>query len=219
MKQENFPSLKKLGFANIDGGVTDRVTNSFISFIRDKPELIYNILSYEKKKEKDQGKDEETNKEKNKNEILLKEEDICQLFDYILNLFYGGSISNKKIEEYVLALIWTFLQDALNEINDEKNIMNIFNKRIGCFFEYLYKQKEIKEYFNKILSFEFKTIEFNNNGNWLFEEMKDINEDIAEQIRNEMEEYKNTMDETEKKIFNEQFNEKKAIFTKKNKKI
>ena len=48
MKQENFPSLKKLGFANIDGGVTDRVTNSFISFIRDKPELIYNILSYEK---------------------------------------------------------------------------------------------------------------------------------------------------------------------------
>ena len=25
-------------------------------------------------------------------------------FDYILNLFYGGSISNKKIEEYVSAV-------------------------------------------------------------------------------------------------------------------
>ena len=44
MKQENFPSLKKLGFANIDGGVTDRITNSFISFIKNKNELIYNIL-------------------------------------------------------------------------------------------------------------------------------------------------------------------------------
>jgi hypothetical protein len=128
-------------------------------------------------------------------------------------------MSNKKIEEYVLALIWSFLQDALNEINDEKDIMEIFNKRVGYIFKYLYKQKEIKEYFNKILSFEFKTIEFNNNGNWLFEEMKNIDEFTAELIKKDMKNYQNTMDETEKKIFNEQFNEKKAIFTKKNKKI
>ena len=145
--------------------------------------------------------------------IEIKEKDIPLLFDYIFNLFYGGSMSNKKIEEYVLALIWSFLQDALNEINNEKDIMEIFNKRVGYIFKYLYKQKEIKEYFNKILSFEFKTIEFNNNGNWLFEKMKDINKETAKQIENDMDKYKNTMDETEKTIFNAQFNEKKAIYT------
>ncbi len=64
MKQENFPSLKKLGFANIEGGVTDRAINSFISFIRDKPELIYNISSYEKKKKKSKEKMKKQRKKK-----------------------------------------------------------------------------------------------------------------------------------------------------------
>ena len=44
MKQENFPLLQKLCFANIKGGVIERVHNKFLILIRDKPELIYNIL-------------------------------------------------------------------------------------------------------------------------------------------------------------------------------
>ena len=43
--------------------------------MRDKPELIYNILSYE------------TNKE-----------NIPLLFDYFINLYYGGSMNEKKLK-------------------------------------------------------------------------------------------------------------------------
>ena len=121
-------------------------------------------------------------------------------------------MNEKKIEEYVLSLIWCFLQDALNEINNENDIMKIFEKKVGYFFKYLYKQKKIKEYFYNILSFEFKTIEFNNNGKWLFEEMKNIDEYNAKKIEEEMKKNTNTMDEVEKNIFNQQFNANKVLF-------
>ena len=84
--------------------------------------------------------------------------------------------------------------------------MKIFEQKVGYFFKYLYKQKKIKEYFYNILSFKFKTIEFNNNGKWLFEEMKNIDKDNAEIIEKEMKKNTNTMDEVEKNIFNQQFN-------------
>ena len=176
MKQENFPKIESIKFANLNG-ITERVHFHFLKFMRDKPELIYNILSYE------------TNKE-----------NISVLFDFFINLYYGGSMNEKKIEEYVLSLIWCFLQDALNEINNENNIMKIFEQKVGYFFKYLYKQKKIKEYFYNILSFEFKTIEFNNNGKWLFEEMKKIDKNNAEIIEKEMKKNINTMDEFEKNI-------------------
>ena len=150
MKQENFPKNKLIKFANLNG-IFEKPHFQLLKFMRDKPELIYNILSYEK-----------------------NEENISLLFDFFINLYNGGSMNEKKIEEYVLSLIWCFLQDALNEINNENDIMKIFEQKVGYFFKYLYKQKKIKEYFYKILSFEFKTIEFNNNGKWLFEEMKKL---------------------------------------------
>ena len=273
MKQENFPKYNTLTFKSTRGLIA-RTHFNFLKSLRNKPELIYNVLSidineinkennkkrrkenkieylkkdaeyriknlekeYEKKKNEIENSEEKKKAKKDlekskKNiedklekeikkvieeeiKIEIKEKDIPLLFDYIFNLFYGGSMSNKKIEEYVLALIWSFLQDALNEINDERDIMEIFNKRVGYIFKYLYKQKEIKEYFNKILSFEFKTIEFNNNGNWLFEEMKDINESTSETIKEEMDKFKNTMNESEKYIYNKRFNVNKAIYIEK----
>ena len=45
MKQENFPSLKQLGYGYIKS-IMNRNLNSFLALIRDKPELIYNILSF-----------------------------------------------------------------------------------------------------------------------------------------------------------------------------
>ena len=66
MKQENFPKIELIKFANLNG-IAERVHFSFLKFMRDKPELIYNILSYE------------TNKE-----------NIPLLFDYFINLYYGG---------------------------------------------------------------------------------------------------------------------------------
>ena len=188
MKQENFPKIELIKFAKLNG-IAERVHFHFLKYMRDKPELIYNILSYE------------TNKE-----------NIPLLFDFFINLYYGGSMNEKKIEEYVLSLIWCFLQDALNEINNENDIMKIFEQKVGFFFKYLYKQKKIKEYFYNILSFEFKTIEFNNNGKWLFEEMKNIDKNNAKIIEKEMKKNTNTMDEVEKNIFNQQFNENKVLF-------
>ena len=191
MKQENFPKIELIKFANLNG-IAERAHFSFLKFMRDKPELIYNILSYQ-----------------------TNEENISLLFDFFINLYYGGSMNEKKIEEYVLSLIWCFLQDALNEINNENDIMKIFEKKVGYFFKYLYKQKKIKEYFYNILSFEFKTIEFNNNGKWLFEEMKNINKYNAEIIDKEIKKNINTIDEFEKNIFNQEFSLNKVLFTKK----
>ena len=110
MPQENFPKYNILGFKNTTG-VNTRPHFNFLKSLRNKPELIYNILSIDIN-EINKGENKNRRKEnKNKEEIKIgiKNEDIPLLFDYIFNLFYGGSISNKKIEEYVLALIWTFL--------------------------------------------------------------------------------------------------------------
>ena len=102
MKQENFPKIELIRFANING-MPDKLHFELLKFMKDKPELIYNILSYEK-----------------------NEENISLLFDFFINLYYGGSMNEKKIEEYVLSLIWCFLQDALNEINNE----NEYNQEV-----------------------------------------------------------------------------------------
>ena len=188
MKQENFPKIELINFANIYAHPYS-IHFHFLKYMRDKPELIYNILSYE-----------------------TNEENISLLFDFFINLYYGGSMNEKKIEEYVLSLIWCFLQDALNEINNENDIMKIFEQKVGFFFKYLYKQKKIKEYFYNILSFEFKIIEFNNNGKWLFKEMKNINKNNAEIIEEEIKKNTNTMDEVEKNIFNQEFSLNKVLF-------
>ena len=58
--------------------------------------------------------------------------------------------------------------------------------------KYLFKEKHIKEYFRNILSYQFKTIEFNNNGKWLFEKMKKMDEKTKKEIQKDMEKYKDT---------------------------
>ena len=187
MEDKNIPKKEFLKYANIEAP-PGKMHYNFLKFLENKPNLIYNILSYKKE-----------NKEENK-------EDMERLFDFFFNLYYGSSITEKKTENYVLALIYCFLQDALNEIDKKKDILQIFEKKFGYCLKYLFKQKHIKEYFRNILSYQFKTIEFNNNGKWLFEKMKKMDEKTKKEIQKDMEKYKDTMDENEKKIFNEEFN-------------
>ena len=87
MKQENFPKIELIRYAHLNG-IFEKPHFQLLKYMRDKPELIYNILSYEK-----------------------NEENISLLFDFFINLYYGGSMNEKKIEEYVLSLIWCFLQE------------------------------------------------------------------------------------------------------------
>ena len=199
MEDKNIPKKEFLRYANM-GAVAEKMHYNFLKFLENKPNIIYNILSY-KKENKEENK--EDNKEENKE---VNKEDMERLFDFFFNLYYGSSITEKKTENYVLALIYCFLQDALNEINKKEDILLIFEKKFGYCLKYLFKQKHIKEYFRNILSYQFKTIEFNNNGKWLFEKMKKMDEKTKKEIQKDMEKYKDTMDENEKKIFNEEFN-------------
>ena len=87
MEQENFPKYNILGFKNIIGVITRHHFN-FLKILRNKPELIYNILSIDIN-EINKGENKNRRKEnKNKEEIKIeiKEEDIPLLFDYIFNL-------------------------------------------------------------------------------------------------------------------------------------
>ncbi len=206
MEDKNIPKKEFLRYANIEAppGI---MHYDFLKFLENKPDLIYNILSY-KKENKEENK--EDNKEENKE---VNKEDMERLFDFFFNLYYGSSITEKKTENYVLALIYCFLQDALNEINKKEDILQIFEKKFGYCLKYLFKQKHIKEYFLNILSYQFKTIEFNNNGKWLFEKMKKMDEKSKKEIQEDMEKYKDTMDENEKKIFNEEFNINQSKFS------
>ena len=181
MKDEEIPKLEYLRISNI-AQVPDSLHYQLLKFLNDNPELIYNILSHSD----------------------LKDKDASILFDFFINLYYGSTITERKTEDYILALFYCFLDDAFKNVTED-NVEEIFNKKVGYFFKNLYKLKHIKEYFLNILNYEFKTIEFNNNGKWLFEEMKKIDENNAKIIEEELEKYKNTMGDVENKIFTQKF--------------
>jgi hypothetical protein len=138
MEDGNIPKKEFLKYANIEAP-PGKMHYNFLKFLENKPNLIYNILSYKKENEEDKNME--------------------RLFDFFFNLYYGSSITEKKTENYVLALIYCFLQDALNEINKKEDILLIFEKKFGYCLKYLFKQKHIKEYFLNILSYQFKTKE------------------------------------------------------------
>ena len=181
MKDEEIPKLECLRISNI-AQVPDSLHYQLLKFLNDKPEFIYNILSHSD----------------------LKDKDASILFDFFINLYYGSTITERKTQDYILALFYCFLDDAFKNVTED-NVEEIFNKKVGYFFKNLYKLKHIKEYFLNILNYEFKTIEFNNNGKWLFEEMKTINKNNAKIIDKELEKYKNTMGDVENKIFTQKF--------------
>ena len=87
MEDKNIPKKEFLKYANIEAP-PGKMHYNFLKFLENKPDLIYNILSYKKE-----------NKEENK-------EDMERLFDFFFNLYYGSSISEKKTENYVLALLF-----------------------------------------------------------------------------------------------------------------
>ena len=181
MKDEEIPKLECLRISNI-AQVPDSLHYQLLKFLNDNPELIYNILSHDD----------------------LQDQEASILFDFFINLYYGSTITERKTEDYILALFYCFLDDAFKNVTED-NVEEIFNKKVGYFFKNLYKLKHIKEYFLNILNYEFKTIEFNNNGKWLFEEMKKIDENNAKIIEEELEKYKNTMGDVENKIFTQKF--------------
>ncbi len=74
MKQENFPKIELIRFGYING-MPGKVHFELLKYMRDKPELIYNILSYE-----------------------TNEENVPFLFDYFINLYYGVSMNEKKLK-------------------------------------------------------------------------------------------------------------------------
>ena len=181
MKDEEIPKLECLRISNI-AQVPDSLHYQLLKFLNDNPELIYNILSHDD----------------------LQDQEASILFDFFINLYYGSTITERKTEDYILALFYCFLDDAFKNVTED-NVEEIFNKKVGYFFKNLYKLKHIKEYFLNILNYEFKTIEFNNNGKWLFEEMKKIDENNAKIIEEELEKYKNTMGDVENNIFTQKF--------------